>query len=245
MDQDVNTLISKLKVVNPNNPDSQWDACIRLGDIAGAANDKEVVDVLIEALGPQNFALTRAHAAEALGKLGVKQASEKLKVSLKDPYRLVRSYSARALGKLKDVDAVQALRYSYENDEFFGVRAEAAEALGEICSDNVESEECKEALKTLAMQILVKKQEEENRTKEDPSQKKREKSEATKAYNKISKVLNEADESIDSVIAELKELSKNKDISEEELQKRLDDITEKSKRTKNGVSTTRIMMGFI
>jgi len=61
---------------------------------------------------------------------------------------LVRSYSARALGKQKNEKAIPDLIERLKIDDFFGVRAEAAEALVIICS-NSQSTECKKARKEL------------------------------------------------------------------------------------------------
>jgi hypothetical protein len=81
---------------------------------------------------------------------------------LKDPYRLVRSYSARALGQIRDETAVDALVSSLKNDEFFGVRAEAAEALGRICQQSG-SERCKFVPKALMEQMKLEEERGEER----------------------------------------------------------------------------------
>src|SRR6476620_6038658 len=149
----VDSLIALLKTLRMDTAvrisDSQWDACIKLGTNMELKNNQGVVDALIEALEPNN--LSKAHAAEAFGtfgNIGDDRVVEKLIVSLKDPYRLVRSYSARALGKQNNEKAIPDLIERLKIDDFFGVRAEAAEALVIICS-NSQSTECKKARKEL------------------------------------------------------------------------------------------------
>ena len=79
--------------------------------------------------------MTRAHTAEALGEIRDATAIPALIEALTDAYRLVRSYAARALGRMDCVEssaAIDPLIVVLEKDEFFGARAEAAEALGKI-----------------------------------------------------------------------------------------------------------------
>lgn len=164
MPESIDILISQLNRIDPDNPDSQWLACIKLGETAGAKNNQKLIMALLQALELKNFALTRAHAAEALGNLEIKQAVEKLRYSLKnDPYRLVRSYAARALGKLideNDKEAIEDLIGRLDlQDEYFGVRAEAAEALGKVC-EGKQSEHCEKA------KLSLKKLEDEKKEKE-------------------------------------------------------------------------------
>ena len=118
-----------------DDPDRQFNAAISLGKIREAATRPRVVAELISALTPKHQALCRAHAAEALGDLADPAAIPPLIESLKDPYRLVRSYAARALGKIQDPEiakAIEPLIDQLVKDDFFGARAEAAEALGNI-----------------------------------------------------------------------------------------------------------------
>jgi hypothetical protein len=102
-----------------------------------------VMDELVKGLSTEHQALTRAHAAEALGKLGNPKAVLALIDALKDDYQLVRSYAARALGKLGDSTAIEPLVHILGQDPFFGARAEAAEALGKLCKlckdDNIKA----------------------------------------------------------------------------------------------------------
>lgn len=148
---DTHELVERLRNPNEAAPDDQWQAAIALGDRPSSG---ETTAALIQALGEANGALTRAHAAEALGKLGAKGGAAPLIVALKDPYRLTRSYAARALGKLKDATAIPALLEAMRNDEFFGVRAEAAEALGKICEGS-ETKECQDVRRALMAQKAV------------------------------------------------------------------------------------------
>lgn len=140
----IENLIIQLERIDLNNPDAQWQAAKRLCELG----DVKAVEPLIKALKSDNQALVRVHAAQAFWKLIDKRVIDPLIASLKDPYYMVRSYSARALGKQNDVDterkSVQPLIEVLQNDEFFGARAEAAEALGTICKDE-RSEACKNA----------------------------------------------------------------------------------------------------
>lgn len=79
-------------------------------------------------------ALTRAHAAETLEKAGDPNAIKCLeKAATEDDYRLTRSYATRALGKIGNTGVISTLIKILKNeDEFFGVRAEAAEGLGDL-----------------------------------------------------------------------------------------------------------------
>ncbi|HEY4699998.1 MAG TPA: HEAT repeat domain-containing protein [Nitrososphaerales archaeon] len=142
---DLDKFILQLGHIDPANPDAQWQAAIKLGDLG----DAKAVSHLVAALQPSNQALVRAHAAQAFWKLIDSRDIDHLIQSLKDdPYYLVRSYAARALGKLRNVDkdrlSVQPLIHALQNDSFFGVRAEAAEALRVICKDDA-SEVCTKA----------------------------------------------------------------------------------------------------
>jgi HEAT repeat protein len=134
---------------NPAAPDRQWQAAQALGLLKGGTG--KAVEALMEALGPTYGALARAHAAESLGNLGDAKAVPVLMAALADPYRLTRSYAARALGKLGDVQAVEALLKTMESDEFFGVRAEAAEALGKLCEDK-DTDQCGKVRRALLAQ---------------------------------------------------------------------------------------------
>jgi HEAT repeat protein len=127
-----------LKRLKGDDCELQWEACINLANQENAREDKRIINALVEALG-SNYALTRAHAAEGLGKLEIKEKeiAEKLRLLLKDKYRLTRAYSARALGILSDEDSILALIERLEKDDYFGVRAEAAEALRKICEGNI------------------------------------------------------------------------------------------------------------
>jgi hypothetical protein len=134
-------LIADLHESRADDPDRQFNAAIALGTISDASSRARIVTELIKALGGKHQALTRAHAAEALGAFADAQAIPALIASLNDPYQLVRSYAARALGKMRDREiakAIEPLVHQLETDRFFGARAEAAEALGNVaklCED--------------------------------------------------------------------------------------------------------------
>jgi HEAT repeat protein len=148
----VHELLADLKQPDPGAPDKQWQAAQALGREKESGG--KAVEALMEALGPTYGALARAHAAESLGNLGDGRAVPALMAALGDPYRLTRSYAARALGKLGDVQAIGKLLKTMESDEFFGVRAEAAEALGKLC-EGKDMEQCRKVRRALLAQKKV------------------------------------------------------------------------------------------
>ncbi|HVZ38146.1 MAG TPA: HEAT repeat domain-containing protein [Candidatus Kapabacteria bacterium] len=126
-------LIARLHANDPDAPDLQFQAAIELGRIAGESDESDretIVLELMSALESNHQALTRAHAAQELGKLKSVAAVDRLLDALKDPYQLVRSYAAQALRKIGAIEALPALVQLLGNDPFFGARAEAAEAIG-------------------------------------------------------------------------------------------------------------------
>jgi hypothetical protein len=132
---ELDQLIMELHQTELDDPDRQFNAAIALGQNHNLAVRPRIVAELIKALRPDHQALTRAHAAEALGEIRDATAIPALIEALKDPYRLVRSYAARALGKMDCVEssaATDPLIAVLQKDEFFGARAEAAEALGRV-----------------------------------------------------------------------------------------------------------------
>ena len=145
--QGIDTLIVQLHDMSLDKPDEQFRAAIALGDVTDENARIRVMDELVKALGTKQ-ALTRAHTAEALGKLKYPKAVPVLIDALKDDYQLVRSYAARALGKIGDPIAIEPLMHTLSNDPFFGARAEAAEALRNLCLDDKTSQ-CKKARQTL------------------------------------------------------------------------------------------------
>ena len=203
MSQNIEDLILELKTINPDKPDLQWQASIQLGKKEGAKNNQKIIEALLGALELNNFALTRAHAAEALGNFGNldnPQILQKLMVSLKDPYQLVRSYSARALGKLKDERAIPALKECLELDQFYGTRAEAAEALGVICEKS-KSKDCRDARKALEKA----KKDEEKRKKEEPRSE-RPRREAETAFKKIKMTMNSLKQDLNGFKKDMKKM---------------------------------------
>lgn len=111
------------------------EAAQKLGQLKEKDQQETIALALIKALAHPS-PLTRAHSAESLGLMGRKDAVPALTVMLKDSYRLVRSYSVRSLGKIGDEMPIDALIWTMKNDDYFGVRAEAAEALGQIYHRN-------------------------------------------------------------------------------------------------------------
>lgn len=132
----VDKLIKQLHGQDLENPDSQYKAAIKLGEYLKSSDRERIVEELTKVLNdPKHHgALTRAHAAETLEKAGDPDAIECLKeAATEDDYRLTRSYATRALGKIGNTDVISTLIEILENeDEFFGVRAEAAEGLGDL-----------------------------------------------------------------------------------------------------------------
>jgi HEAT repeat protein len=132
---ELDRLFKELHQGDLNDPDRQFGAAIALGQNHDVEVRSRIVVELIKALKPGHQALTRAHAAEALGEIRDPVAIPALIEGLADPYRLVRSYAARGLGLMNRVEssaAIDKLIAVLQKDEFFGARAEAAEALGKI-----------------------------------------------------------------------------------------------------------------
>ncbi len=150
MDNDLETLIRQVSHHDPDNPDAAWQAAIALGEY-GYANADEITTAMAAlsvAMQPTSHALTRAHAAEALGKLGDQRAVPALIGALNDEYHLVRTYAAAALGDLGDESAIEPLTSIVERDPFFGARATAVAAIGELCF-NSNSPACQRAREVL------------------------------------------------------------------------------------------------
>ncbi len=155
MSPTVDELIAEFRMVDPQAPDKQWQAAIALGKLMDAADREKAVPFLMEAMGEMRYdALARSHAAESLGNLGDKRSVPALIKALSDPYRLTRSYAARALGKLGELPAIDPLLTAMRHDEFFGVRAEAAEALGKLCEGH-DTDPCDEVRRALIAQKQI------------------------------------------------------------------------------------------
>lgn len=135
--RNIYTLLEHLVRGSSADPDTEWKAAILLGKVQSPEEKQCAVLGLMETLsGKRAHALTRAHAVEALGRLEDARAVPTLIDALKDDYQLVRAYAARALGKLGDTTAIEPLVHTLGNDTFFGARAEAAQALRNICQKN-------------------------------------------------------------------------------------------------------------
>jgi len=137
---DFDALLDQLRGDSRENPDTGWQAAIELGNVSDDQQRPQAVAALIAALsGTTAHALIRAHAAESLGRLGDVQALPALRNALNDPYRLVRAYAAAALSRLESTsEGVDVLINRLNNDTFFGVRAEAAAALGNIGANSTD-----------------------------------------------------------------------------------------------------------
>lgn len=147
-EQEVNQAIAQLRQLDPAAPDRQFEAAVALGKLTPPFDQDSVAKALADALQvPQS--LTRAHVAEALGNLGIKESVPALIGALKDRYQLVRSYAARALGKLGDQAAIAPLIEVLARDTFFGARAEAAEALRKLCPNDF-TPPCQQARQALS-----------------------------------------------------------------------------------------------
>jgi HEAT repeats len=138
---DIETLIGELDNNDFPSSDSKWQACIKLGKLNDSSKRSRIINILIKQLQPPNCAIVRAHAAEALGNLGAREALHSLLRSLTDAHHLTRAYSADALAKLGLEDCVDHLIERAEKDEHYGVRAAAINALKKIC-DNSHSAFC-------------------------------------------------------------------------------------------------------
>lgn len=159
-DEKTDTLLQRLSVLDPKEPDSQFEAAIALSKSVTAENRPMIVNALKDAL-KMPHSLTRAHAAEGLGLLKAEDSGPALVAALKDHYQLVRSYAARALGKIGDRAAIESLIEVLAVDPFFGARAEAAEALRYLCADDDSppSQKARAALKQHREQELKRKDE--------------------------------------------------------------------------------------
>jgi HEAT repeat protein len=135
--EDIEALVAQLHQLASQRPDDQYKAAIALGrrEFADDQTKLRVLQELGKALATTHQAVTRAHAAEALGNIGDRRALHSLIAALSDDYQLTRSYSARAVGKIgttESVQAIPALIKMLTEDKFFGAQAEAAEALGKL-----------------------------------------------------------------------------------------------------------------
>jgi HEAT repeat protein len=128
------TQVALLRDGSDLDPDAEWKAAIELGLVTDDDEREEAVTVLIEALtSNRSHALIRAHAAESLGILGINRGADALLGALDDDYRLVRAYAIRALIRVDTgVANLIPLSRKLNEDSFFGTRAEAAAALGNL-----------------------------------------------------------------------------------------------------------------
>jgi HEAT repeat protein len=132
----INRTIDLLINGSPRDPDAQWKAAIKLGSVASSPEKSQAARALRDVLiSGRAHALTRAHAVESLGRLRLRSSTPVVLQALTDSYRLVRSYAVGALGAIKNPRAVDPLLAALRGDRFFGVRAEAAKALGELAAN--------------------------------------------------------------------------------------------------------------
>ena len=191
MSPTVDELIAAFRTVDPQAPDQQWQAAIDLGKLSDPADRAKAVPVLMEAMGMLSYdALARSHAAESLGNLGAPQAVPALITALSDPYRLTRSYAARALGKLGDAQAIDPLLKIMQTDDFFGARAEAAEALGKLCEGH-DTEQCGEVRRALVTQKQIEQERKQKGLEEGRGE--RVASEVDRALKRLGELLEEVE----------------------------------------------------
>ena len=155
MTREVEALIQLVSHHDPDHPDAAWQAAIALGEREYTDPEDRVsaLTALLAVLRPPAHALTRAHAVEALGKLGDRRAVEALMRALNDGYYLVRAYAAGSLGQLGDERAVASLIQVLTRDTFFGARAAAATAIGRLCRGSA-SAPCQQAMEVLRSQRI-------------------------------------------------------------------------------------------
>ena len=128
-EQSIEDLLNTLRNGIPGDPDAEWRAAIALGNAQGENRARAIAGLLELLSGGGAHALTRSHAVEALGRQADSQAIPALLSALNDSYRLVRAYAAGALGRVANTEEViNRLLERLENDDYFGVRAEAAAA---------------------------------------------------------------------------------------------------------------------
>ena len=194
MTHNVDDLLSKLTRFNPVDPDAGWKACDELMKLENLKNNDEIGTKLIQSLKSNNDAATRAHIVEIMGKIGSPNIISALRdIGLKDPYRLTKAYAARQLGELQDESSLRELiNLLLDDDEYFGVRAEAAEALGKICKGK-KSEICTD------VRDALKEAPEKLRNIAEP-RKKRTIAEAQQALLEIDKILGQVEDEISNEI---------------------------------------------
>jgi len=138
---EVEELIEQLQNGTSDNPDAEWQAAIALGEVSDEDDQTEAVTALLDVLdNGQSHALIRAHAVESLGQLGDIRAVEAVRNAMNnDSYRLVRAYAIAALSRLDgSPDNIDTLVDRLNNDNFFGVRSEAAASLGSIATNSTD-----------------------------------------------------------------------------------------------------------
>jgi HEAT repeat protein len=132
----VEDLLNTLRSGVPDDPDAEWRAAIALGTAQGVDRTAATVGLIEILSSGQAHALTRSHAVEALGRLADPQAIPTLTNALSDPYRLVRAYAAGALGRIANSEEAVTRLLERLQDDYFGVRAEAAAAAVNVAVRN-------------------------------------------------------------------------------------------------------------
>jgi hypothetical protein len=196
----VEEIITKLDQIDLTHPDLQLELSIELGKKVNNDNRDQIIDALARLLNYKKYpACTRAHAVEELGKIRGDKAKELLRSALNDPYRLVRSYAVRALGDYNDKDLIEDLKkVGLSDNEFFGVMAEAAEALKKICLDVLgryhDDPICQEVMEKTIPEI---KQKADKKKKEDARYEKRVSREAEDAKIQFNIMLKDFNKQMD------------------------------------------------
>lgn len=146
-----------------HNPDSQWVACKKLLEkLEGASPEPEIRNrikniLLVELDKPPRCALVRTYGILMLGILNASEEASRIISYLKDNYEINRSYAAKVLGELGLDNAVPYLLDTIINDDFFGVRAEAASSITKICEKS-QGMECQKVRDALPMLKQIEKQ---------------------------------------------------------------------------------------
>jgi HEAT repeat protein len=121
-----NDLDSLIKDLKDRDSSVRASAAKSLGNL----NDSRAIDPLIQAFKDKNSSV-KVNAEKSLVKLG-KQSVGPLIHALCDEDSSVRDLAAKTLGDLKDIQALEPLIYTLEDDNFFVIQNDDAIALGKI-----------------------------------------------------------------------------------------------------------------
>ena len=111
-----------------------WDRSWVIDQLGDRTADPAAASALAAAATRADYYLTRAQAADALGRFPAATALPALEAALKDTSAAVRGSAVGALGQLGGADAVALARAAFAGDSSYEVRAAAVRALVEADS---------------------------------------------------------------------------------------------------------------